>query len=118
MSIFTVAFAKAAAERAIKTFAQTGAALLTAAGTGLLDTDWQTAASVAAMAAIISLLTSVGSDLATSGTGPSLTNAEELAPDAPPAHRGAVNLLTVLLILILLGVLLLLLGFGANINVK
>lgn len=75
MTIWTTAFWKAATERSLKTFAQTGAALLTAAGSGLIDTDWQTAASVSGMAAVISLLTSVGSDLAT-GSGPSLTNAE------------------------------------------
>lgn len=75
--MWTTAFWKAAAERAVKTFAQTGAAMLTAAGTGLLDTDWQTAASVSGMAAVISLLTSVGSDVLT-GDGPSLTNSEHI----------------------------------------
>lgn len=79
--IWTAAFWKAATERAVKTFAQTGAALLTAAGTGLIDTDWQTAASVSGMAAVISLLTSVGSDVLT-GSGPSLTNSEVVEGDA------------------------------------
>lgn len=80
-TIWTRAFWAAAAERAIKTFAQTEAALLTAAGTGLLDTDWQTSISVSGMAAAISLFTSIGSDLATSGSGPSLTNAETIPGD-------------------------------------
>ena len=80
MSIWTAAFWKAAAERALKTFAQAFAAILVATGTGLLDTDWQNAASVAAMAAVISVLTSIGSDLATTG-GPSLTTAETLTEE-------------------------------------
>jgi hypothetical protein len=83
MTIWIRAFWAAAAERAIKTTAQTGAALLTAAGTGLLETDWTTGASVAGMAGVISILTSIGSDAATSG-GPSLINAETLRP---PQHR-------------------------------
>lgn len=77
-SIFTRAFALAAAERAIKTGCQTAAALAVASGTGILDTDWTQIGSVSAMALIVSLLTSVGSDLATDGTGPSLTRAETM----------------------------------------
>lgn len=50
------------AVRAIKTFAQTLAAMLTAAGTGLLDTDWLTSLSVAGMAALLSILTTIGGD--------------------------------------------------------
>jgi hypothetical protein len=73
--IWTSAFWKAAAERAVKTFAQAEAALLLAAGTGILDTDWTISLSVSGMAGVISVLTSVGSDAAT-GSGPSLTNAE------------------------------------------
>ena len=78
MSIFTKAFAKAAVERAVKTFAQTEAALLTAAGTGLLDTDFKVSLSVSGMAAVISILTSVASDAVSNGDGPSLTDAEVL----------------------------------------
>lgn len=70
--MFTKAFWRAVAERAIKTFAQAAAALLVADGTGLLDTDWQAAASVAGMAAVVSVLTSVGSGKI-GGDGPSLT---------------------------------------------
>ncbi len=80
MSIFTGAFWEAAFERAVKTFAQAEGALLIAGGTGILDTDWQTSVSVSGMAAVVSLLTSVGSDAFTSGDGPSLTNAETLEP--------------------------------------
>lgn len=56
------ALAATAAVRAVKTFAQTLGAMLTAAGTGLLDTDWLTSLSVAGMAALLSLLTTVGGD--------------------------------------------------------
>jgi len=80
MTIWTVDFWKAAAERAVKTFAQTAAALAVGSGAGLIDADWVTLASVSGMAALVSLLTSVGSDALT-GDGPSLTNAETL-PDA------------------------------------
>ena len=58
------------AERAVKTFAQTEAALLTAAGTGLLDTDWLTSLSVSGMAALLSVLTTIGQDYATSDVDP------------------------------------------------
>ena len=72
MSIFTRAFWRAATERAVKTTAQTGAALLVGSGAGLVDADWLAVASVAGMAGLVSLLTSIGSDAATGGTGPSL----------------------------------------------
>lgn len=73
MSIFTWTFLRASLERAVKTAAQAMAALLVADGTGLLETDWTTAASVSGMAAVVSLLTSVGSGAVT-GHGPSLAN--------------------------------------------
>jgi hypothetical protein len=80
--MFTLAFWKAAAERAVKTFAQALAALLVADGTDLLTTNWGDRLSVAGMAAVVSVLTSVGSSIATSEPGPSLTDAERLAPEA------------------------------------
>ena len=70
--MWTAEFWKATAERSVKTFAQTAAALLVAAGTGLLDSDWQTTGSVAGMAALLSVLTSVGSS-SFGHPGPSLT---------------------------------------------
>lgn len=75
MSIWSRKFWKAATERAVKTFAQAEAALLIAGGTGILETDWTTSLSVSGMAAVVSVLTSVGSDALTGG-GPSLTSAE------------------------------------------
>jgi hypothetical protein len=81
MSIWTAAFWKAAAERALKTFAQAFAAFLVADATGILDIDWVKGASVAGMATLLSVLTSIGSDLATTG-GPSLTTAETLTEES------------------------------------
>ena len=76
-TILTGRFWAAALERAVKTCAQTLAAMLTASGAGLIDADWYGSLSVSGMAAIISLLTSVGSDVAT-GSGPSLTSSERV----------------------------------------
>jgi NAD/NADP transhydrogenase beta subunit len=73
MTMFSRAFWIAATERAIKTFAQTLAALLVADGTGLLNTAWIPQLSVAGMALVVSLLTSVASAGA-AGPGPSLAN--------------------------------------------
>lgn len=71
MSIYSADFWSAAAERAIKTVAQTAASLIVAGGFGLLDADWIAVASVSGMAGVVSLLTSIGSGVAT-GDGPSL----------------------------------------------
>ena len=79
-SIYTAAFWKAAAERAVKTFAQSAVASLTVvatAGGGITDAGWLTIASVSGLAAVISILTSVGSGMATGG-GPSATNSETI----------------------------------------
>lgn len=65
--IFTLAFLKGAAERAVKTFAQTLAALIGAGQLGVLDVDWVTVLSVAGLAAIASVLTSVGNADFTAG---------------------------------------------------
>ena len=79
--MFTRAFAKATLERAVKTFAQSLAALLVADGTDILTTDWRARLSVAAMAAVVSVLTSVGS-AGVGDRGPSLAG-EVLEPTAP-----------------------------------
>lgn len=49
------------AERAIKTLAQTLVATLSVGATGLLDVDWQQAASIAGLSAVLSILTSIAS---------------------------------------------------------
>ena len=76
--MFTGLFWRATFERGVKTFAQASGAVLVGSGVGLLDADWTATASVAGMAALLSVLSSVGSDLATDGAGPSLTDAETL----------------------------------------
>jgi len=48
-----------AAERALKTVAQVAIATIGVGATGLMDVDWLNVASVAALAGIMSLLTSV-----------------------------------------------------------
>jgi hypothetical protein len=58
--LWTSAFWKGASERAVKTFAQTLAAVFVVGTTGLLDVDWQASLSVAGAAALASLLTSIG----------------------------------------------------------
>lgn len=80
MTIWTAVFWKAAAERAVKSAAQ-GAILagVGAAKFNALHADWETIGGGALGMAALSLLTSLGSDVLT-GTGPSLTNAEELPP--------------------------------------
>ena len=75
--MFNRAFAKAALERAVKTFAQTLVAVLGIGLTDVLAVDWKAAISAAAAATLLSLLSSIGSDALT-GDGPSLTNAETI----------------------------------------
>lgn len=69
--MFTKTFWKDTAERAVKTFAQSFGAVLIASGTGLLDVDWINALSVAGLATVISVATSVGGikagDVSTAG---------------------------------------------------
>lgn len=54
-------FWKDALERAVRTAAQAEAAILIASGTGLFDTDWLAGLGASGMAAVLSLLTSLGS---------------------------------------------------------
>ncbi len=53
---------KAIAERAIKTFAQAlGAYILAGSATSLFDVDWAQGAGIAALAAVLSVVTSIAS---------------------------------------------------------
>ena len=54
----TISWIKAAAVRAVKTFAQTALSMLTI-GQAFMDVNWVNVLSVSAVAALISLLTSV-----------------------------------------------------------
>jgi hypothetical protein len=58
--MFSKQFWKGAAERAVKTVAQTAVAYFVIGTTGILDIDWVALGSVAAAAGIASLLTSIG----------------------------------------------------------
>ena len=76
----TLAFWKAATERAVKTFAQALVALIVV-GTSVFDQTWLEAVGVALTAAVVSVLTSVGSGAVTGGE-PSLTRTEHVAKHA------------------------------------
>ena len=72
--MWTIEFWKAAAERAVKTLAQSLIASITVAGVaaGLGGINWATALSTAALATVLSVLTSIASS-AVGSSGPSLT---------------------------------------------
>ena len=78
--LFDLDFWKAAAERALKTFIQTLVAGLGTAQLGVMDLAWETSLSLAASAAVLSLLTSLGSANLGSKAGPSLVG-ETTKPD-------------------------------------
>lgn len=60
--LLTASFWVDAIERSIKTVAQVSAAMLTADGViGILDVNWKVSLSVAGLAGVISILTSIGS---------------------------------------------------------
>ena len=59
--MFNQTFLKDTAERAVKTFAQSMVAVMTAGATGVQDVDWVNALSVSLLATLISVLTSIGS---------------------------------------------------------
>ncbi len=78
-TVFSRAFLIATLERAVRSFAASLASLLTAAGTGLLQTDWGEKLSVAGMAALVTILLAVGGGTFGKGEGPSFTGGEKLA---------------------------------------
>lgn len=80
--MFTKAFAIAAAERAIKTFAQTALGFFVIGTTGLIGLDYVSLLSVSGAAAVASVLTSLVSGM--NGSGPSLTHVETI--DDAPKH--------------------------------
>ena len=63
----TSAFWKGAVERAVKTFAQALLGVLMGGATGILDVDWLAALSVAGLATVVSLLTSISTPDFTAG---------------------------------------------------
>lgn len=87
MKVKSWAFWDAALERGLATFAQTAVAFLTASQLGLFEAPWRAVVSTASMALVLSVLKSVAATVTTGG-GPSLTNAEVIAPaeDYKPRH--------------------------------
>jgi Putative lactococcus lactis phage r1t holin len=88
--MFSLYFWKAAAERAVKSFAQTLVALLGVGQVGLLDVDWLGALSIASMATLLSVLSSIGSAGFGESQDPSLVptkqpEARTIEPDAAAA---------------------------------
>lgn len=69
----------ATVERAVKTFAQTAVGVLTADTIGVFDADWLGVVSVAGMATVISVLTSIGSG-GVGSDSPSLAGEELSTP--------------------------------------
>ena len=69
--MWTLAFWKGAGERAIKTFFQTFVAVVGVTGIGVSigigEVDWLAAASVAAVATVLSVATSIGNSSFTAG---------------------------------------------------
>ncbi|MEV0608144.1 holin [Polymorphospora rubra] len=80
--MFTKSFWSQTLERALKTFAQAAVALLSGDGLGLVNVDWGTTASVAGLAALISILSSVASAGVGRSDSPSL-----VAVESAPAGR-------------------------------
>ena len=80
--MFGTYFWKATAERAVKSFAQSLLAILSASSLGLLDVDWLTSLSTAGMATVLSLLSSIASSRVGPPGDPSTV--------PPPAAPGAV----------------------------
>lgn len=60
--MFTLVFWADAVERAVKTAAQTAVALIGTGMVGWLEVDWLQIVSVSAVAAAVSVLTSIGSE--------------------------------------------------------
>ena len=90
-TLFSRAFLIATIERAIRSFAASLASLLTASGTGILETGWGEKLSVAGMASLVTVLLAIGGGTFGKGEGPSFVGEERLAtgtaPGAIPAAR-------------------------------
>lgn len=80
MSLFSKAFLRYAAERSVKTFAQTLAALLVATQTPMVDmAGWLAMLATAGIAALVSLCTSVQTWVDTNGNPGAVANVDPQA---------------------------------------
>ena len=70
--MWTHAFWAALAERAIRTFAQSFAAVIVVGATGVIDADWLNALSVSGLTTLLSILTSLAAGASSPTSGPSL----------------------------------------------
>lgn len=70
--MFTRLFWAKTAERAVKTVAQAALSMLTVGTTGLLDAPWPAVLSVAGLAGVVSVLTSIVSTGVADSSSPSL----------------------------------------------
>lgn len=77
--MFTKQFWQDATERAVKTFAQTLVTVLGAGAVNVLTVDWKAALAVSGGAALVSILTSLGSEPFGRGGTASVTDAVEPA---------------------------------------
>lgn len=81
----TPAFWRGTSERAIKTFCQSLLAVLATGAVGILDVDWAGALSAAALATLVSLLTSISQPDFTAGASADEYQGKHEAPD--PRHH-------------------------------
>jgi hypothetical protein len=87
--MFTAYFWKSTLERAIKSFAQALLAVLGVGQVSVLDVSWLTALSTAAMAGLLSVLTSIGSSTIGPSRDPSLVGSgdgDDHGAAPPPRH--------------------------------
>jgi hypothetical protein len=70
--MWTRTFWTKTAERAVKTIAQAALSTITVSATGILDADWLAVGSVAALAGVVSVLTSIVSSGVADSSSPSL----------------------------------------------
>ena len=89
-TLFSRAFLIATIERAIRSFAASLASLLTASGTGLLETSWGEKFSVAGMAAFVTILLAIGGGTFGKGEGPSFIGEENLTAEPRTARPAPV----------------------------
>lgn len=79
-----MAFVRYAGERAAKTVAQVAVALLVGGQTGIIGIDWTNVGSVAALAALTSILTSVIAQTGTAQDADPTPQGETVAPEQAP----------------------------------